>query len=414
MVTAATRLPRALAKAFAATSAAPILAVASVLGRRVTARRRRTGLLPRLAWGPTPIISIRNWSRGMRALGYESTTLVWNVYPIHQRIDFDLLRDDFGLRTRLFELWRDYAPFVWVLRNADIVLTFFDGGFLQNTPYRWLELPILRLAGKTVIVSPYGADVAVRGYLAGWEQAMAVDYPELVARSDTTRARVDWFSRHADVTVRNINPGYLPRVDVLWPNQYALDPAEFSPGMKSGADGRDGRVSVVHAPNHRRIKGTDDLLRAIETLSEEGLNIHLVLLERRPNHDVRDALRHADIVAEQFLVGYGLLAVEGMASGAAVISNVGWLPDEIRSHPAIKESPIVDATTDTLTDRLRELVLDPERRERLGSLGREYVLRWHADAAAAHTWQGIVDAVWKGEPVPRQSGPLPSTTEALR
>ena len=127
----------------------------------------------------------------MRALGYESTTLVWNVYPIHQRIDFDLLRDDFGLRTRLFELWRDYAPFVWVLRNADIVLTFFDGGFLQNTPYRWLELTILRLAGKAVIVSPYGADIAVRGHLAGWEQAMAVDYPELVARSDATRIRVD-------------------------------------------------------------------------------------------------------------------------------------------------------------------------------------------------------------------------------
>ena len=71
----------------------------------------------------------------MRALGYPSTTLVWDIYPIHDRSDFDFLRADLGPRTRLFELWRDYAPFVWVLRNADIVLTFFDGGFLQNTPY---------------------------------------------------------------------------------------------------------------------------------------------------------------------------------------------------------------------------------------------------------------------------------------
>ena len=76
----------------------------------------------------------------MQRLGYESTTLVWNVYPIHERSDFDILREDLGPRTGLFELWRDYAPFVWVLRNADILLTFFDGGFLQNTPYRWLEL----------------------------------------------------------------------------------------------------------------------------------------------------------------------------------------------------------------------------------------------------------------------------------
>ena len=124
----------------------------------------------------------------------------------------------------------------------------------------------------------------------------------------------------------------------------------------------------------------------------------MLLLERRPNHAVRDGLRDADIVAEQFLVGYGLLAVEGMASGAAVISNIGWLPDELREHPAIAESPIVDASPETLTDRLRELVLDHERREQLGSRGRAYVLRWHSDAAAAEMWHSIVDAVWRARP----------------
>ena len=154
---------------------------------------------------------------------------------------------------------------MWVLRNADIVLTFFNGGFLQNTPYRWLELTILKLAGKAVVVSPYGSDIAVRGYLAGWEEAMEVDYPEVIARSDATRARVDWFSRHADVTVRNVNPGYVSRVDVLWPNQFALDPAEFSPGVKSSANGRNGRVTVLHAPNHRHLKGTLHLQRAVES-----------------------------------------------------------------------------------------------------------------------------------------------------
>jgi len=342
----------------------------------------------------------------MQDLGYESTTLVWNVYRIHERRDFDLLREDVGPKTRLFELWRDYALLVWVLRNADIVLTFFDGGFLQNTRYRWLELTILRLAGKAVIVSPYGGDVAVRGYLAGWEEAMAIDYPEVIARSDETRARVDWFSRQADVTVRNVNPGYLPRVDVVWPNQYALDPDEFKPGVKSGADGRNGPVSVLHAPNHRHLKGTENVERAVEVLQGEGLDVQFILLEGRPNREVRDALRHADILAEQLLVGYGLLAVEGMASGAAVISNMGWLPDEIRRHPAIANSPIVDASPETVTDRLRELVLDPERRARLGSRGREYVERWHSDAAAANMWRAIVDAVWTGSPVPDESRPL--------
>lgn len=341
----------------------------------------------------------------MRRLGYESTTLVWNVYRIHERRDFDLLRRDIGPKTRLFELWRDYAQFHWVLRNADIVLTFYDGGWLQNTPYRRLELAILRLAGKATIVSPYGGDVAVRGHLAGWEDVMALDYPETVARSDAIRARVDWFVRGADLTIRNVNPGYLPRADVLWPNQYALDPTAFVPGPKSTANGRDGAVTVLHAPNHRRIKGTDHLIQSVEELRAEGLAVELVLLEGRPNRDVRDALRCADIVAEQFLVGYGLLAVEAMASGAAVLSNVGWLPADVRRHRAIVELPIVDATPETLTERLRELVLNPAFRAELGARGREYVLRWHTDDAAARTWSEIVDAVWHGTPVPRESAP---------
>jgi hypothetical protein len=348
----------------------------------------------------------------MQRLGYESTTVVWGVYPIHERSDFDLVRADLGPRTKLFEPWRDYAPFFWILRNADIVLTFFDGGFLRNTPYRKLELRILGLARKRVIVSPYGGDIAVRGYLAGWEGAMALDYPGLIARSDATRARVDWFSRRADVTIRNVNPGYLPRADVLWPNQYALDPEEFEPGVKSGSDGRNGRVAVLHAPNHRHIKGTTDLERAVEALRSEGLDVQLVVLEGRPNGEVRDALRGADIVAEQFLVGYGLLAVEGMASGAAVISNIGWLPEEVRRHPAIAECPIVDASPETLRDRLRELVHDPKRRERLGAQGRAYVARWHSDAAAANVWRSIVDAVWTSSEIPQLSTPLESPSSA--
>lgn len=408
MATTPRRAARGIAKAIAAVTAAPVVAAAVVAGRRETARRKREGARPRLAWGPTPIISIRNWSRGMQRLGYESTTLVWNVYAIHRREDYDRLREDFGPRTRLFEPWRDYAPFVWTLRNADVVHTFFDGGFLQNTPFRTIELTLLRLARKAVIVSPYGADVAVRGHLAGWEEAMALDYPGIVARSEATRRRVDWFSCRADVTIRNVNPGYLPRVDVLWPNQYALDPDEFTPGTKAGHDGHDGPVTIVHAPNHRRIKGTEHLLHAVEALRAEGLQVELVLLERRPNSEVRDALRDADILAEQFLVGYGLLAVEGMASGTAVLSNVGWLPAEVRRHPAIAGSPIVDVSVETLTDRLRELVGDPARRRRLGLEGRDYVLRWHSDAAAAATWQAIVEAVWAGRPVPPESAALPA------
>jgi len=289
--------------------------------------------------------------------------------------------------------------------RSDVLLTFYGPLFLTGTPLNRLEPALLRLADTRMIVSPYGSDFAVAGYLAGWEAAMAIDYPETVKSADTIRARVDRRTRAADVCVRNINPGYQPRWDVLWPNQFTIDPGEFTPGVPGPFDGRDGPVTVVHAPNHRALKGTEHVIAAIDTLRAEGLNVRLVLLEKRPNTEVRDALRDADLVVDQLLVGYGLFAIEACASGCAVLSNTGWADPIVHAHASMQECPIVDANVSTVIDRLRELVTDPELRAQLAADGRDYAVRWHSDAAQARTWEAIISAVLTGAPVPRQSLP---------
>jgi hypothetical protein len=211
------------------------------------------------------------------------------------------------------------------------------------------------------------------------------------------RRRVDHLSRHADVVVRNVNPGYQPRWDVLWPNQFAIDVEAWAPtGEKSRADGRDGEVVVVHAPNHRALKGTEQVVAAVQALRDEGLRVRLDLLERRPNDEVRVALHRADVLAEQFLAAYAMLAVEGLASGTPVMAHMSFLPPELREHPAVRECPIVDTSLDTLTDNLRRLVTDPELRLRLGRESREFAVRRHSYDALGRTWAGIVDAAWAG------------------
>jgi glycosyltransferase involved in cell wall biosynthesis len=337
----------------------------------------------------------------MRERGYESVTCVEDVYSIYSRADFDRHRLEFGPRGIWFEPWRDFLIFAWALRNADVFMLFFDGGFMRNTALRWTEAPLLHLAGRRIVVSPYGADVAVPGYLGIWEEAMLADYPETTRRAPLVRRRVDHLSRHADVIVRNINPGYLPRWDVLWPNQFAIDVEDWAPtGEKRHADGRDGEVVVVHAPNHRTLKGTSGVIAAVETLRGEGLQVRLDLLERRPNEEVRTALQRADVLAEQFLAAYAMLAVEGLASGTPVMAHIGFLPPELREHPAVRECPIVDTSLETLTDNLRQLVTDPDLRARLGRESREFALRRHSYAALGRIWELIVMAAWRNEPVP--------------
>ena len=112
---------------------------------------------------------------------------------------------------------------------------------------------------------------------------------------------------------------------------------------------------MVHAPNHRAIKGTAHLEQAVDELRDEGLLVNLQILEGRPNAEVRAAVLASDIVADQFLFGYGLFATEGLAAGKPVLSNMNHLPERFRDTEQMRACPIVSSSPETLKDDLRRL-----------------------------------------------------------
>ena len=83
--------------------------------------------------------------------------------------------------------------------------------------------------------------------------------------------------------------------------------------------------------------------------------MNLLLLEGRPNQEVLEALRRADICIDHCIgSGWGLLAVEAMASGAAVMVN---LDDErrigVHRHFGwLNQSPLVSANIEQLEETL--------------------------------------------------------------
>jgi glycosyltransferase involved in cell wall biosynthesis len=383
----------------------PLLLLAALAARRDTSLRRRRGLHPRLIWGPIPIIAIKYWSLAMRARGYDSRTCVHSVYPINKRADFDLHYDEFLPRGIAFDPLRAYLVFLLALRTADVYLSYFDGGFLADTALRSVELPLLRLAGKRIIVSPYGSDIAVPGHIGVPEEALLRDYPRMAENGERVRRRVLAFARWANLVIRNYQYGYMPRWDVLWTTQIAIDaelwrPASMGDHDGRGGNGRDGEVMVVHAPNHRNVKGTDRLLEVIDELRREGLRVSLELIEKRPNAEVRAAILRDDIVGEQFIAGYALFAIEGMAAAKPVLSALTAMAADVREDLARAGLPIVDADLDTLRPRLRELIENPSRRRELGEAGRRFVLEHHSYEAVGAVWAGIIEHVWRGSPLP--------------
>jgi glycosyltransferase involved in cell wall biosynthesis len=388
------------ALAFAALIALALLLRAQSILRRLFRRR------PRVVWGPDPIINIKYWSQALRARGYESTTCVYNVYAIHTREDFDRHRDEFLPRFAYGDLYRDYAVFAWALRNADVFMFFLNGGFLRWTPLRNREAWLLRLAGRRLVVFPYGGDIAVPGHLGPAEEALLRDYPEFVETAEAVTERVDYFARWADVMIRNYQYGYLPRADILWPTMLAIDTDEWSEAPAAASDRDGGPVVIVHAPNHRHIKGTARLIEVVEELRSEGTAIELDLIEGRPNHEVREAVRSADIVGDQFIAGYAMFAIEGMASGKPVLSALAWMDPEVRETEALRACPIVDADLETLKEKLRGLATNAKARRELGAAGRQFALDYHSYEAVSDGWEAILDHLWGGAPLPRQLPPV--------
>jgi hypothetical protein len=324
---------------------------------------------------------------------------VATVYPANARGDFDRHRDEFLGEGPIRELLRDYVVFAWALLHGDIFFTFFDGGYLRATPLREAEARLMRLAGKRIVVSPYGSDVAVPGYLGAGEERLLDDYPQFAETASKVKARVDWFAGWADVVVRNYQFGYVPRADLLWPTQLAIDTelwTEAEPAVNGG------EVVVAHAPNHPRIKGTDALLECVERLRAEGVPVRVELLTGRTNEQVREAIRTADVIADQFIIGYAMFAIEGMAAGKPVMSALSSMPPEVAQTEAIRSCPIVDTDLDSLEPQLRRLVGDAELRRELGRSGRNFAISHHSYDAVAEGWEAVIGHLWRGWPLPRE------------
>jgi glycosyltransferase involved in cell wall biosynthesis len=384
------------------------LAALAAIERVRTVARHLRGARPRLIWGPVPLISLKYWSGAMRQRGYKSVTCVSTVYPSYSRADFDVYRDQFLGEGPLAEMVRDYAVFAWALRHGDVFIRFFDGGFLRDTPLQWQESKLLRIAAKKTVVLPYGGDVAVPGHLGGLEEDLFADYPYLREQADLTRRRILHASRSADIRIRNYQIGFVPNYNVVWPTQIAIDTSSWdqAEGLPD-ADGRDGQVVILHAPNHRNIKGTRHFERAVAELRKEGFEIDFQILEGLPNEQIREAMRASDIALDQCLLpGYAMFAIEAMATGKPVMANISALPDDVRDR--LGDCPIVDVNPESVRDELRRLVEDSQLRRRLGSAGREFVMRRHSYEAVGAEWEAIFDHLWRGRPLPRHLLPAAS------
>ena len=359
-------------------------------GRVRTARRRRRGERPVIVRGPVPIVSIHYAARADRQRGYRSETIVYGTYRISARglFDHDLSR---WRRIPLFGQLVPYAAFIWALTRYDLFVFFFDGGLLGETAAWRLELRLLHLAGKRIVVYPYGGDARLASRtraIPGWQAYSDVAPGDEDRNEAEVAERLDVIGREADAVLGSADlVEDLPRLDGVFP--FPIDVDEWRPVPPPNGD----VVRIVHAPNHPHYKGTRYVEEAVARLQEEGDHVELVLVQGVPGDEARRLYEQADVVVDQLLIGaYAQFAIECMALGRPVVCYLN--PRFADHHPEWAEAPLVSATPDTIVDELRGLVRDRARREELGARGPEYVRRHHSLEAVGAQLDDVYRTVW--------------------
>lgn len=334
----------------------------------------------------------------MKDLGFDSETFTLDFYnSINKREDWGrIVSEEFPFIP--YPL-KPYLAFLNSLGRYDIFFLSFDGFFLGNSIIWKIQNFWFKIAGKKIIVMPYGSDSYVYRRIRSTSliHGLMMSYPDASRNQKKIASQVDYWSQHADLCFSGImGPDGFGRWDILAPTILYIDLKLWhSSKRKSISDGKNGVVRIVHAPNHRGFKGSEFIIDAVEKLKREGLKVELILLEKLQNDRVREILnQEADILVEQLIAtGHGMNGLEGLASGLPVISN---LEDEsyilpMRRWSYFEECPIVSGTPENLDDVLRKLITRPELRLDLGRAGREYAEKYHGLDSAQYIFSEIIE-----------------------
>jgi hypothetical protein len=348
-------------------------------------------------------------SSGLRRLGYETTTaLCFGYYYFGDRLyDFDISRDvknvDWAKLAvalesarpprRLTDRSSAFERLHWLFAQHDVFVFMFTSLHHDRrspVPLMGLgrEFPLLKRLGKKMVAMFVGPEAR---HESAYDQELrhlgrpGVGLAEMLPIWGSTSLmhplrNVRRAELYADVIVSQPNQSGL----ALRPYTHFFVPLDLS-AVRAEFPKRDVPV-VVHAPSHPSVKGTAQIVRALDALEREGVRFERRMIEGKPNPEVLDEMRRADVVIDQLhLPLHGRLGVEAMASGCALATcdRTDWEP-----FPARR--PIWHIDVDGLKEQLRRLLTDKKLRIELARAGRRHVERHHDHVNVARR---IVDAL---------------------
>lgn len=360
------------------------------MGARFIPRKFDVGI------GPQPIISHVHHKKALEKKGYSVETFVNSVYFISE--DFDVRTDLWFSSSWMKTLLLPVVGFIWTAFRYRTVYLYFHGGFLGlGTVWLWHIEPLLyRLAGTKVVVMPYGSDIQdmSRSRNLIFKNAISRDYPSFRFNRVAISKKIDLWTRRASHVISGCDwVHYMYHWDTLMLGHFSIDTDEWHTDSHRDFRKKGDPIKILHAPNHRSIKGTEYFIRAVEELKAEGFSVELILAEGVSNNTIKEMISSTDIVADQLIVGwYAMFALEGMSMKKPVLCYLEAELEDLYVHAGLVqrgELPIINCNIDNVRDVLRGLLEDPSVFRDIGERSRCFVIKHHSLQAVGAVFDKI-------------------------
>jgi hypothetical protein len=154
--------------------------------------------------------------------------------------------------------------------------------------------------------------------------------------------------------------------------------------------GADGAVRIAHSPSKPKLKGTADLIAAVERLRAKGLKVQLDLTTGIPHAEALWRKASCDLMFDSFWLGIQVSGLEAAAMGMPVVAGDADTAAAYRAR--LGAAPYTFAEKDTLEAVLERLVVDQAWRAAEAARVAAYVLEWHDEAAVALRYLDLLHA----------------------
>lgn len=343
--------------------------------------------------GPEPLINNIYHKQALQMYGYTAETFVDCVYFITS--DFDV-RGDLLFKSKALKYL--YLFFRAIFSYKSIYI-YFNGGplaFYYTIFIKRLEPFLYMLANVKVVTMPYGGDVQNLLICPNliYKHTMSIDNPSFRFRQSKIASQVKLWTKYATHVISGCEwVYYMYHWDTLMLAHFSIDLKKFEPYRKINQKQSSEVLRVLHAPNHRALKGTHFFIKAVEELRAEGHNIELILMERQSNEDVLKMMSQVDLVADQLIVGwYAMFALEAMAMGKPVLCYLRDDLIKLYENAGIierNEIPIIHCTPSTVKETLLKQIENRNQFKSIGQASLQFVHKYHSLESVGKTFDHI-------------------------